>query len=340
MDGTRKVRTVVVGSGFGESHLSALMETGRCEPVRLIYRSNKPRAQKIADRYSIPSVSDDISSAFECESDLVVICTPVYSHFELSKAALERGRMVSCDKPLSLNVSEAFELSSLAEGLGISTLTFFQWRQHGGCRCLKDYLTRGALGAVREIHGSFDHDFLAANMTDWDWRHKTETAGAGALADLGVHLIDLQIWLMDEVPEVTGAASCIVYPQRLNSNGRSIQCETEDISHAEFHFPGSDAMGSFRASRVSTGMRRIVVSIIGEFASVDLCIATDTGAYEINFHGDGPAAGKTPVPAWPNGSLYTSWFSALSEGRPWSPSFREGAIVQSVSDQIVELANC
>ena len=128
------------------------------------------------------------------KAELVVIATPNQTHFELAKAALERGRDVVVDKPFTVTIDEADELIHLAEERG-RLLTAFHTRRWDG-----DFLTVEKtlpdLGEISLFEANWDR-FRPSIKPGWRERGGP---GSGVFYDLGPHLIDqaLKIFGMPE----------------------------------------------------------------------------------------------------------------------------------------------
>lgn len=328
----RRYETVVVGTGFGAVHLARLAETGRARIGALVYHSCRSRAEELAHAFNIPMVSNRIDDVVTNKVDLLVVCSPVHTHRDLVVRGIAAGSIVVCDKPLALNVDQAFELARMADEMSTPNFVYFQWRFMEGTRHLKALVDGGVIGAVREIAASFEHDFLADSGTLWNWRHQWDLAGAGALGDLGIHMIDLMIWLLGEVPRVQNAFGRPVFDRRSGPHDRSIICETEDIAYVSMLFENARALGQLRVSRVATGSKRIEIRVLGEKGSIDLVISPEDGRHRLQVHGikkflgPPPAVGDNP---------YHHWFDAIEGGISGFPSFLDGARAQAVMDEAV-----
>src|SRR5262249_61424350 len=104
-----------LGAGFmGRVHTEALRRLGNVE-VAVVGGSSQATAEKFASAYSVPRASGDWKQILaDPQIDAVHICTPNVLHYPMVKAALEAGKHVVCEKPLTMNASEARELVALA----------------------------------------------------------------------------------------------------------------------------------------------------------------------------------------------------------------------------------
>lgn len=118
--------------------------------------------------------------------DLVVVLTPNELHFSQAKQALEAGKHVVLDKPMTVTSQEAAELCDLADQKGLSLTVFQNRRWDSDFLTLKKLLTQGVLGTLVELESHFDR-FRPQLKGGW---RESEGPGTGILYDLGSHLID------------------------------------------------------------------------------------------------------------------------------------------------------
>lgn len=118
--------------------------------------------------------------------DLIVVATPNTSHFPQAFAALQAGKHVVLDKPMTIRASEAEALINLAQAKGLVLSLFQNRRWDGGFRTARKLLGEGGLGTLS--FAEFHYDRHNPNVKD-RWREEP-IPGAGVLYDLGPHLID------------------------------------------------------------------------------------------------------------------------------------------------------
>jgi predicted dehydrogenase len=119
------------------------------------------------------------------------ICTPNFLHYSQSKAALEAGKHVVCEKPLAKDLHEAEELVALAAKSGLVNAVHFNLRYYPLARQMKTMREKGELGEVYSVIGSYLQDWLFYD-TDYNWRLEPDKSGASrAIADIGSHLMDI-----------------------------------------------------------------------------------------------------------------------------------------------------
>ncbi len=151
----------------------------------IVERSKEESKEKYADATIYRSVEEMLQSP---DIEVVVVNTPVQTHFEFSKMALEAGKNVIVEKPFTVNVAEAEELVRLAETKNL----FLSVYQNG--RFDRDYLqvqkiiAEGKLGTIKEAEIRFDRFRVEASGKAH--KENPEQNGSGSVHDLGSHLVD------------------------------------------------------------------------------------------------------------------------------------------------------
>jgi predicted dehydrogenase len=334
-----KIRVGLIGTGFGQEHLRQLRSLPEVSVDWLAYGHNRERAEELAREANIKHVTADWREVVAAPLTAVVIVAPVGLHHPIAKAALAAGRIVVCDKPLAVNLAHAQELAQLAEQSAHPSMVFFQWRFHAGPRTLRSWLRAGVFGEVQHIDLQFRHDFLAAQTTAWEWRHRRASAGAGAFGDLGIHLIDLLLWLNGEDHEVVAASTQKMWTKRIVDSGpdrgETIECETEDAGQALLR-AGSGGLASIYVSRCAPGYRNIRIVITGTKSSAILEIEPESGTHDIQWRG---SAGVNLPAEEVSLSPYSVWLDAVhNNSRSGIPTFADGARAQKIMEDILTRA--
>lgn len=142
-------------------------------------------------RYPTVKVVRSHRELMEQPVDVVVVLTPNESHFEIARDALEAGKHVVLDKPMTVSSQEADELIDLAASRARILTVFQNRRWDSDFLTLKKVLAQGVLGRVSEVESRFDR---FRPRLKGGWRER-EAPGAGILYDLGSHLFDQSIHL-------------------------------------------------------------------------------------------------------------------------------------------------
>lgn len=186
------IKAAVFGTGFmGKVHTEAIRRLGSVEVVA-VAASNQLTADKFASALNIPQASADWKAVIADETiDAVHICTPNDLHFPMVKAALEAGKNVLCEKPLTMTSAESRELVALAEKKNLAHCVNHNLRFYPVVQQIRSMIANGELGHILIVDGTYFQDWLLYD-TDWNWRATAESGGElRAMGDIGSHWMDM-----------------------------------------------------------------------------------------------------------------------------------------------------
>ena len=186
-----KMKVAVVGTGFiGPAHIEALRRLPNVE-VAVLCEATLELAREKANQLGIETACSFEDMLQMPDITSVHVCTPNFLHFPQAKAALEAGKHVICEKPLSKSLHEAKELVELARKTGLVNAVHFNLRYYPLVRQMKTMREKGELGNIYSILGSYLQDWLFYE-TDYNWRLEPDKSGdSRAIADIGSHLMDI-----------------------------------------------------------------------------------------------------------------------------------------------------
>ena len=178
---TRRLGFLGVG-WIGQSRLDAIVASGHAE------------VGAIADP-ALPDALDSLDDLLEEDLDGIVIATPSALHAEQAIAALERGLAVFCQKPLARTAAETRAVVDAARRADLLLGVDLSYRHVEAFRA-----ARAAVDEIGELLAA-DLVFHNAYGPDRPWFHDPELSGGGCVIDLGTHLVDLAVWMLDLEPE-------------------------------------------------------------------------------------------------------------------------------------------
>lgn len=195
MNSTKPIKTAIVGFGSvaEKMHAPLIDVCPDLDLVEVVERHSNLCEQQYPGVKTFRSFEELLS---EGSSELIVITTPNEFHFPMAKLALESGKHVVVDKPITIHSWQAEELQKLASEKGLICTAFQNRRFDGDFRTVQEILQNGSLGEVHYIESHFDR--FRPQPRD-NWREK-EVPGNGITYDLGTHLID-QICVLWGAPE-------------------------------------------------------------------------------------------------------------------------------------------
>jgi predicted dehydrogenase len=225
-------------------------------------------AAKAAARYGFARATGDWRALVaDPEIDIVAIATPNHLHRDMAVAALEAGKHVHCEKPLALDLAQACTMEAAARRAGTRTIVGYNYLHNPMIRTARALVAGGEIGTPVHFKGAHDEDYMADPALPFSWRCDRALAGAGALADLGSHILGFADALMGPVAEVCGDVSTTV-PVRPLQGGGTRKVENEDQGHFLVRF-ASGATGAIGASRVAQGRKMgLAFELVGTKGSI------------------------------------------------------------------------
>ena len=237
--GLRRPRIGFLGVGWiGRHRMEAMIAEGGGEAVAVAdVDENCAAAAKALSPQAV--VCRNLDQLLEQDLDGVVIATPSALHAEQSVQALESGVAVFCQKPLGRNAVETGAVVDAARRhdrlLGVD----LSYRRTAAVEAVQREIRKGSLGTIYAV----DLVFHNAYGPDKPWFYDPALSGGGCLMDLGVHLADLALWLLDEeVVSVEG---------RLFEQGRPVK----DSQRAEDHAVAAIGLASGAVVRLACSWR-------------------------------------------------------------------------------------
>ena len=199
-----KLRIGMIGAGhIARSHARVWQKEA---VITAICSRQRHKAEILAEEFGIAVVCADADELIARDDvDIVGITTPHHLHRPLSLQAMKAGKHVFCEKPLALNAEEAREMWTCAQRTGMKTGVQFSERVNWPSLIrLREMIRAGDLGEIQYFEGAWSFDWAKSPDFPMGWRFRRDMAGAGALGDLGVYMIDVARWLIGEFTGVCG----------------------------------------------------------------------------------------------------------------------------------------
>ncbi|CAD0185180.1 Glucose--fructose oxidoreductase precursor [Ruegeria sp. THAF57] len=191
--------------------------------------------------------------------DLVTIATPNSTHFEITKAFLEAGFNVLCEKPMTMTVEEGEEIVRVAEASGTICAVNYCYSAYPMVRQARAMVRAGDIGKVRLVVTNFSHGHHG-DATDADnprvrWRYDPAMAGvSGQFADCGIHALHMACFISDDEVKSLSADMASTISSR----------ELEDDAMVNFRTEGG-AVGRLWTSSVAIGRQHgFDIQVFGE----------------------------------------------------------------------------
>lgn len=235
-----QLRVGVIGCGAGIFHLEGYQEEPRAKVVALA-GLDTDRCEMLANKFDIPRVYRDYQDLLaQDDIDAVSVAVPNILHLPVALAAFEAGKHVLIEKPLARNAEEGVKMVEAAKAHGKLLGISFQRRTRHDVRLLREAVENGDFGRIYYSKAWWMRRSGIPGLGSWFT--SKEAAGGGPLIDLGVHVLDMILYILGN-PKVT-AVSANTYAEigptgrggwvgRRQSQGADAQqYEVEDLATA------------------------------------------------------------------------------------------------------------
>ena len=251
----------LIGAGYmGKAHTIAykavrsIFPTARNPVCACIATSSEEGAARSAQELGRNRSTGDWRALVDDPAiDAIVVATPPATHKDIVLAALARGKPVFCEKPLGMTAAESLLLAQAAENAGVTNMVGYNYIRTPASQLARQIIESGEIGEIIHVAAEHVEDYLHDPRTPASWRTREATATrAGALADVGSHLLNLALRLGGPVDALV-ADMQTVHAQRQGPNGMEA-VENDDQGNLMLRF-ASGALGALTFSRVAAGRK-------------------------------------------------------------------------------------
>jgi len=268
-----KLRVAVLGAGAWAklAHIPGWQRDPRSE-VAVICDVVKERAEELAHHFRIPEASDDWRSVIgRPDIDIVGVCTPSATHWELAWAALEANKHVLCEKPVAYDFRDTLRAARLARSKGLKTKMGFTFRYSPGVQFAKAMIDDGFVGRPFIFNGFEQNSQWLDPRTPLrqvNIHADQSVIQTSSLEGYGAPIIDISHWWVGaDYRRVVGIMKNFIPERMVRDTGRMMRMNIDDgdIYIAEYT---NDALCSIQTSFVT----------IGNYPGVEARIYGDKGA--------------------------------------------------------------
>jgi predicted dehydrogenase len=329
----RGPRLGFLGVGWiGRHRMRALLDAGAgavavCDPSADASAAAAAEARGCA---VVPTLDDLLALGV----DGVVVATPSALHAEQAVRALEAGAAVFCQKPLARTAAEARRVVDAARAADRLLGVDLSYRHVAGVPALRRLVQDGALGRIYAA----DLVFHNAYGPDKAWFKDARLSGGGCVMDLGIHLVDLALWVLGfpEVHELSATLRAGGRPVRGRGNAAA---PVEDYAAVQLELAGGTAVRLACSWWLSAGQDCVVeASFYGTEGGASLRNVNGS-FYDFvveRFAGTRRERLAKPPDAW-GGRAAVAWAEALARGGRFDPEIVSILEVHATLDRIYEL---
>lgn len=258
----KEIHIGLIGAGWmGKAHTTAFhnakMIFGDDMPVfEMVSDVNEEQVKNFAQKMGYKRYTTNwMDIITDPMIDLVDIATPNCMHFEMAKAALEHGKHIFCEKPLSLSAEQSRILADMAKEKNVVNYCGFSNVMNPANQYVKELIQSGKLGKIMRVHATYDQDMLLDPEIPIAWRHINKFAGSGALGDLCSHLLSVFQMILGDIDEVIGVDSIVIPERPIKAGLKELQkVENDDIITFLIKYKNG-IIGDISSSRVATGRK-------------------------------------------------------------------------------------
>ncbi|MCD1257488.1 Gfo/Idh/MocA family oxidoreductase [Paenibacillus athensensis] len=215
MTSQKPIRIGIIGAGnIGNVHMEVLKQVKEAE-VTAVTDVYLPLAEQRAKEHGIARVYEDAHKLIaDSELDAVVVAVSNEWHAPLAVEALEAGKHVMLEKPMAINLESAKQIVEAERKAGKVLMIPHQLRWEALSLLIKQQVEKGALGNIYHAKASW---VRRKGIPGWGtWFTQMDKSGGGPLIDLGVHMLDLSLYLMGNAKPISvyGATYAEFGPRR------------------------------------------------------------------------------------------------------------------------------
>jgi predicted dehydrogenase len=278
----KRIGMGLVGAGFvGPHHVDAVRRLGFVDIVAVAGSSDasgRSKADALGARKGYGSYQALLDDP---EVQVVHNATPNYLHYEVTSAALAKGKHVVSDKPLAMTSAQAKRLVNEAQRASLVAAVTFNYRGNPLVQQARTAIARGDIGTPHFLHGYYLQDWLLKD-TDYSWRLDPEKGGpSSAVGDIGSHWCDLAQHVAGlRITHVLGDIATVVKKRKKprgsrdafqsdgGEDGEFVDIRVEDLASVLLRFENG-ARGCFSVGQVCGGHKNdLVLEVCGSKASL------------------------------------------------------------------------
>jgi len=318
---SERLRVGIIGPGtIGRLHAEAVHRVG----ARLVALAGRDESKTaaLATEVGAERIFTDYRTLLEqTDVDVVHVCTPNNLHFAMARDALEAGKHVVCEKPLTLTSQESRILVDLAAETGRINAVGYNNRFYPLVQEIRHRIAVGLVGRAFAFRGRILEDSLLFE-TDFEWRLDPRQGGEScAMATIGCHLIDLASFVLDSPTREVCASFLTVHPVRRRTVHRGqdaftedIRISSEEVANVLIRF-ANGVHGTLDLSRAAAGRRyRIAIEVDGTKGAVAWSSESANELWLGNRDEPNQVLLRDPSLLSERGRRYTSYAGAYSEG--------------------------
>ncbi|HYZ87429.1 MAG TPA: Gfo/Idh/MocA family oxidoreductase [Bryobacteraceae bacterium] len=357
----------IIGYKFmGKAHSNAYRQISQffdlpLKPrLKAICGRDQAKVEKMAERWGWEeAVTDWRRIIDDPEIQIVDICSPNNSHYEIAMAAFDAGKVVACEKPLAMNGAEAKTMAEAARKSGKTNTVWFNYRRVPAIAFARQLIEEGRIGRVYHFRATYLQDWTMDPSVPLVWRMDKDIAGSGVTGDLHSHIVDISNYLVSDITSVAAASQIYVKERETLDGAAKEAIEIEDASIFLARY-ADGSLGHFEATRFANGRKNFnTFEVNGEVGSLYFNLEDMSRLWYFDSREPKHVQGWRQISVWEELHPYMkNWWvpgcaigyehtfanqaadliRAVADGSPMKPDFDDGLKCQLVLDAVLEAA--
>jgi predicted dehydrogenase len=251
----KELKVGIVGYGMmGRAHAYAYRAAPLIRPSSVVFTPvvmsgrNAEAVAKVSADCGIGEWVTDWRQLIErSDVDVVDVCTPPGTHAQIIEAAARAGKDVFCEKPLATNYADAVAARDAVVTAGVRHAIGFNYRRLPAVSLMAEMVASGELGDINLWRGTWLSDEFVDPDISFDWRFESSMGGS-TIGDLGSHLIDMAMWMLGPIDDVSAMSSTFIRERDAGGSSRAV--EVDDASSSLVRFT-SGVHGTLEVARAA-----------------------------------------------------------------------------------------
>ena len=331
------IRLAIIGTGniaanhaVSFSHIKGCKVVAGCDVVA-------GRAAAFCAKHSIPkSYTDPAMILADPSIDAIVNSTPDRFHAPLSLAAIKAGKHVLCEKPLALNYCQAHEMVRAAKKRGVINMVNFAYRNAPAVQKAHQIAASGRLGDIVHLDACYLQSWLVSDAfgpwrttSSLTWKLSTRHGSQGVLGDIGIHIIDLSLFIAGGFRTVNTQLK--TFSEQKGKVHGQFTLDANDTALVQVELENG-ALGMVHTTRWGTGhLNKVSVLVCGTRGALRYEFDTPNKLH-ISLGKDIHAGAWKQIDCQATPTIAQLFIKSIRTGVNAEPSFERGAQAQKVID--------
>jgi predicted dehydrogenase len=362
----------IIGYGFmGRAHsnayrqVSKFFDLGYTPVLKVACARKADKIKAFAENWGWESTETDWRKLIERKDvDLIDICSPNDTHYEIALAVARAGKMVACEKPLAMNTKEGQAMTAAVEKAKVPNMVWFNYRRVPAVALAKKIIEEGRLGRIFHYRATYLQDWTISPDVPQGgqtlWRLDADVAGSGVTGDLLAHSIDLAMWLIGGVSSVCAMTETFIKERKLQDDPSKVMPVKIDDACAFLARFKNGALATFESTRYARGRKNYnTFEVNGEKGSIFFDLENAHQLEYFEHGGDSALRGWRTIQVWDADHPYmkhwwvpgcaigyehtfthavADFITGLEKGQKMCPDFKDGLETQIVCDAVLSSA--